>query len=138
MDTAQQLSRKRSGGRPKKGDRRSLYVRVAPRAAKAFADEAAAAGVYQPDLMTDICSKRYGSNGEHGPMPLLMPPRQRQYQDRVALEVKIPSGFWTLLSAEAGARKVSLSDHVEDMLSERYQLTDGEQQDEGSVVRRSA
>ena len=57
---------RRSCGRPSKGDRVSLLIRVPRSLAALFAEDASQAGVSQSDRMTEILSSLYAG---HGPVP---------------------------------------------------------------------
>lgn len=122
MSIAQQQGRQNVGGRPKRGDRRSLYVRVVPSIWNAFAREAAAANVSQVDLIWDILNERYCIPGGCGTLKKWPGYPGESRRARVALVVKIPSHLREAFTREAELRGVTQSDHMEDLLAERYKL----------------
>jgi hypothetical protein len=63
MDSLKRESRPGRGGRPSKGDRVSLMVRVPRDLAVLFAQDAARAGISQSDLMAEILTSLYASSG---------------------------------------------------------------------------
>jgi predicted HicB family RNase H-like nuclease len=120
MSTTQQLSRpKHPGGRPSKGDRLALMVRVPPGLAQNFSDEAAATGASQSDHMAYILVDRYYwrhlDNEEQGQRP-----GKKKGDPRADLCVRVPRDLRRRFTAEAAAAGASQSELMTDILEERY------------------
>ena len=63
MDPLKRESRPSRGGRPSKGDRVNLMVRVPRDLAVLFAQDAMRAGISQSDRMAEILTSLYASSG---------------------------------------------------------------------------
>ena len=122
MSSAQQLSRsRRSAGRPSKGDRLDLFVRVATDLHQKFADEAVSAAVSQSDHMAAILADRYywrclddENQGRLAEVPA------GEKIGRADLSVRVPRDLRHRFAAEAKQARVSQSNLMTDILTERY------------------
>jgi hypothetical protein len=136
------LSRPRPG-RPSKGDRPGLFVRVPPGLAQRFADAAVTADVSQSEHMADILFHRYyWQSLDHegqGQRPAFS---RKDKSDRVDLAVRVPRDLRNRFVDEAALAHVSQSDLMTLILIKRYEPTVirtpgyGLREEERGVVRR--